>query len=177
LCQPLRTLTDAYTLLLTDRGTLKSWDWKTNKVKTIHSFSRDGTITSLNLSTRQRSKVAIGTEDCYVHMLNLSNNKTSKIQTQQPVTEAAWDPRSENYILVAQKDGKISLYDVETLKEMSVFTRHSGGLRALAWVPEIPGGFVTVSERNGVIRLWNVSQVSRKVPLVAFPEGSLSSIP
>ena len=98
-------------------------------------------------------------EDCFVHILTLSNNKHSKIQTQQPVTEAAWDPRSENYILIAQKDGKISLYDVETLKEMSVFSRHSGGLRALAWVPEIPGGFVTVSERNGVIRLWNVSQV------------------
>lgn len=91
----------------------------------------------------------------------MAKNASSKIALGSPVVEVAWDPRSENYLLVAQKDGKISLYDTEAkeAKEVSVFARHSGGLRALAWVPEIPGGFVTVSERNGVIRMWNVSQV------------------
>jgi hypothetical protein len=47
-----------------------------------------------------------------------------------------------------------------TPQEMSVFARHAGGLRCLAWVPEVPGGFVTVSDRNGVIRMWNVSQTA-----------------
>jgi len=76
---------------------------------------------------------------------------------------------------------------------MSVFARHVGGLRCLAWVPEVPGGFVTVSDRNGVIRMWNVSQtspvellktgkdgfhsiyfVSNDVALCAFKDGMVS---
>jgi WD40 repeat protein len=78
-------------------------------------------------------------------------------------------------------------------QEMSVFARHAGGLRCLAWVPEVPGGFVTVSDRNGVIRMWNVSQtapvellktgkdgfhsiyfVTSDVALCAFKDGMVS---
>lgn len=74
-----------------------------------------------------------------------------------------------------------------------MFARHAGGLRCLAWVPEVPGGFVTVSDRNGVIRMWNVSQtapvellktgkdgfhsiyfVSNDTALCAFKDGMVS---
>ncbi|KAK3279060.1 hypothetical protein CYMTET_13034, partial [Cymbomonas tetramitiformis] len=153
------TLYDAYTLLITSGGAFRAWDTKNGKLNKIRDF-REGTINCVSLSTRDKNKVALGLESGHVYLYNVSTDKTVKIDMNAPIIDVKWDPRSENYFLVALNDGRISLYDSETSTEMSVFARHAGGLRALAWVPEIPGGFVTVSDRNGVMRLWNVSQTS-----------------
>ena len=37
-----------------------------------------------------------------------------------------------------------------------------GGLQMIAWVPNVPGDFVTVSNKTGVIRVWNVSNRQSK---------------
>jgi WD40 repeat protein len=46
----------------------------------------------------------------------MAKNQLKKIELAQPIVEVAWDPRSDNYLLVAQADGRIALYDADTLQ-------------------------------------------------------------
>lgn len=76
----------------------------------------------------------------------------------ETITDCQWDPLSENYLLVGCRSGTLHMYDVESRQQLQTFDPPPGGsLQSIAWIPEIPGDFVTVSDKTGVIRVWNVS--------------------
>ena len=56
------------------------------------------------------------------------------------------------------------MYDVESKQPLQTFdkTQASSGLTMLAWIPGVPGDFLTVSSKTGVLRIWNVSNRSPK---------------
>jgi len=46
----------------------------------------------------------------------MAKNQTKKIELAQSIVDVAWDPRSDNYLLIAQADGRIALYDADNLQ-------------------------------------------------------------
>ena len=60
--------------------------------------------------------------------------------------------------------GTLHMYDVESKQPLQTFdkTQASSGLTMLAWIPGVPGDFLTVSSKTGVLRIWNVSNRSPK---------------
>eukprot|EP00397_Hematodinium_sp_SG-2012_P003013 GEMP01003021.1.p1 GENE.GEMP01003021.1~~GEMP01003021.1.p1 ORF type:complete len:1246 (+),score=297.79 GEMP01003021.1:113-3850(+) len=82
------------------------------------------------------------------------------------VEDCQWDPNSSNYLLVSYQDGQLHMFDVEDSKgPIVVFERTPQGVKYLAWVPNQPGTFLSVTDKVGVLKIWNVSQ--------RFPVGQL----
>lgn len=94
----------------------------------------------------------------------MSKGKTTKwVKYEEPAQSVAFDPLGDSFMLVALRSGTVSLLDVTQPKEtcvVSAFAKQPAGLKAVHFVPSMPGGFVTFSDRAAVLRLWNVSQPS-----------------
>lgn len=71
--------------------------------------------------------------------------------------EVRWDPKSENYLLAAFKNGRVALIDTMTFQVLSVFQKPNAGVLHLRWIPHQPGGFLTSDTRTGILREWNVA--------------------
>lgn len=59
---------------------------------------------------------------------------------------------------------------------LSTFAKQPTGLRGLAFVPPVPGGFVTFSDRAAVLRLWNVSQPQPTALLKVARQSAMHSV-
>ncbi|CAE7892179.1 yrhG, partial [Symbiodinium sp. KB8] len=86
----------------------------------------------------------------------VGKSKTSK----DAVTDAQWDPLSDDYLLVSFADGSLTLYDASKQAEVHSFEKQSQAIRSLAWAKAQPGNFVSATDRVGLLKLWNVSQRS-----------------
>ena len=85
-----------------------------------------------------------------------------------PLSDVQWDPKSPNYIIAGCRSGRFHMYDVDSSQQLQSFEQlREGGLQMIAWVPDVPGDFVTVSDKTGVIRVWNVSNRQPKDTLKA----------
>ena len=82
------------------------------------------------------------------------------------VVDLGFDPKSEDYLLVATAGGAITLWSLDgkfspsaTKKptQLTEFAKQGSGLCACRFVDSMPGTFVTASDRHGVLRVWNVS--------------------
>lgn len=76
-----------------------------------------------------------------------------------PVIDLKFDPHSQSYLLIAYKNGRILLGDTDSNRIISIFSRQSGRVSALQWIPHIPGGFLSTDARAGILRIWSVSQM------------------
>lgn len=97
-----------------------------------------------------------------VHVDVLTKKVTSKFKCstkdQSQAIHVSWDPLSAQYFALVHKDGNLSLWDAESTSPIFSFAKQpSGSVRSIVWIPSVPGGFVTYSNRGGVIRVWNVS--------------------
>ena len=56
--------------------------------------------------------------------------------------------------------GTLFLYDVSSQKEVSTFTKQPAGMTTSAFFigKRSPGSFITCSDRNDVLKVWNVAQ-------------------
>ena len=73
------------------------------------------------------------------------------------IVDAQWDPNSSTYLLVAWKDGSMSLLDADKEAEMQSFDRQGAGVTCIAWLKSVPGGFVTCNDKISALKIWNVS--------------------
>jgi WD repeat-containing protein 17 len=92
------------------------------------------------------------------------------VDKKNTVSVLAWDPLSANYLCVGYTQGSIVLYDMDSTTVIANFAsrQQSGGmLRALAWCGSAsPGGFLSVDDRSGTLKLWNVAQAN---PMAILP--------
>eukprot|EP00397_Hematodinium_sp_SG-2012_P003108 GEMP01003116.1.p1 GENE.GEMP01003116.1~~GEMP01003116.1.p1 ORF type:complete len:1245 (+),score=190.74 GEMP01003116.1:263-3997(+) len=92
------------------------------------------------------------------------------------VEDCQWDPNSLDYLLVSYQDGQLHMIDVHNTKEpLVVFDRSLQGVKYIAWVANQPGTFLSVTDKVGVLKIWNVSQ---KLPVgqIKVGIGGISAI-
>ena len=93
-------------------------------------------------------------------------SRDEKQQQQQQVVEIAWDPLSTLYLLVAYQY-EVVLWDIERKESINVFEKQNIPISSIAWLDWTAGNFMTTNQKNGVVRIWNASQVlpleSRKI--------------
>lgn len=105
-----------------------------------------------------------GADNGSIYILSLQKKKISEFKSQTPklsVEIARWDLASPNYFICMWIDGSLSLFDLETEKEIQVFETQKKGLSGLCWLKSVPGGFVTFNEKLAFIKLWSVSNKLR----------------
>ena len=120
----------------------------------------DHPVASFEQSLSSPHLIAVGCEDGTLVVVNRSTNRSDKKQYESAVTGLAWDNLSPSYFLVALKSGELFMRDGLSNQELVAFQKQSSGETTVKWIPSVPGGFVTVSDKTGVIREWNVSQTS-----------------
>ena len=100
------------------------------------------------------------------------------------VVDLGFDPKSEDYLLVATAGGVITLWSLDgkfspssTKKptQLTEFAKQGSGLCACRFVDSMPGTFVTASDRHGVLRVWNVSNPNPQ-HAVKMDQGAVSSV-
>ena len=75
------------------------------------------------------------------------------------LADAQWDPLSDGYLLAGMVSGAMHMYDVDSKQSLQTFEQNTiAGLTMIAWIPGVPGDFVTATDKTGVLRVWNVSQ-------------------
>lgn len=74
------------------------------------------------------------------------------------VVDLQWDPLAPNAHLVATyENGYLALINVESLEVQTLFNRKNSHVEMTAFLPTIPGAFVSVDRRAAVLTVWNVS--------------------
>lgn len=163
--------------LVLDNGDVLLWEYKEadklTKVFSLGSNSASGAKV-LRWHPRDGIRLLVGCADGSLVVYNQRTGKklsiTGKAKTsKEPISDAQWDPLSEDYLLAAWQDGNLTLFDASTQKEIHSFEKQPQGIRSLAWAAAQPGNFVTTTDRVGVLRLWNVSQRS---PIAQIKVGS-----
>eukprot|EP00462_Mataza_sp_D1_P000592 CAMPEP_0175092440 /NCGR_PEP_ID=MMETSP0086_2-20121207/2465_1 /TAXON_ID=136419 /ORGANISM="Unknown Unknown, Strain D1" /LENGTH=1197 /DNA_ID=CAMNT_0016365305 /DNA_START=336 /DNA_END=3929 /DNA_ORIENTATION=- len=74
------------------------------------------------------------------------------------VTDIQWDHLSHKYVIVQYEGGFMSLFDVEDKSWVRDYTPQKNPHEMAAFMPSMPGTFVTVNSRSSVLTFWNVSQ-------------------
>mmetsp|Transcript_83429 Transcript_83429/g.131776 ORF Transcript_83429/g.131776 Transcript_83429/m.131776 type:complete len:1252 (+) Transcript_83429:88-3843(+) len=150
-----------------ENGDVKLWEWEADKQTKLFSVGKEAAKV-VRWHPWSRGKLLCGVADGSVIFYDMAGAKPKQTTligksktTKDAVSDAQWDPLSESFCLVAFKDGGMSLYDASTLQELTVFDKQPQGIRSIAFVRSQPGNFLTVSDRIGVIKVWNVSQGDR----------------
>jgi hypothetical protein len=82
--------------------------------------------------------------------------------------DAAFDPLSTAYLLVACSEGETVLFDVDKKDAVMNFVPQSSGNRYLNFIPGSPGTLLVGSDRSPTLEVWNVSNPQ---PAATFNPG------
>eukprot|EP00928_Gymnodinium_smaydae_P088571 TRINITY_DN72641_c0_g1_i1.p1 TRINITY_DN72641_c0_g1~~TRINITY_DN72641_c0_g1_i1.p1 ORF type:complete len:1241 (+),score=282.97 TRINITY_DN72641_c0_g1_i1:37-3759(+) len=160
--------------LALENGDIRSWEYmEPNSMSKLLSVPANG-ATVVRWHPVTASRLLVGTSVGSIVIYDPRTKKSSTIvgkskTSKDPVNDAQWDPLSEDYLLVAFADGSLTLFDAGSEREIHSFDKQPQPVKSLAWAKSQPGNFATVTERVGVLRLWNVSQRS---PLSQIKVGS-----
>jgi len=159
--------------IATGAGSILFWDYKTNKTNRIFSVA-EKSCKVLRFHPRNAQRLLCGLEDGSLTVYNSQQQKKVQIvgkskTSKDAVTDAQWDPLSEDYLLVSFADGSLTLFDVSRQAELHSFDKQSQAIRSLAWAKAQPGNFVSATDRVGLLKLWNVSQ---RAPLGQIKVGN-----
>eukprot|EP00753_Platysulcus_tardus_P016802 PLAT6049.1.p1 GENE.PLAT6049.1~~PLAT6049.1.p1 ORF type:complete len:1230 (-),score=555.27 PLAT6049.1:33-3722(-) len=161
---------DAHIAVTLDNGTIVLVDTEGRGVRDLYSKAGT-TVTVLRWSPQEPGVLVAGTDGGVILHIDISARKTNRMSIKgktSMIMDLRWDVLSNTYLLVAYKNGSISLWDTEHQTELHEFDRQGAGLRSIAWMDWAPGSFVSVNSRTSVIRVWNVSQ---KQPVEMFKVG------
>lgn len=156
-----------------ETGQILVWEY-TQQDKQTKLFSvGDKSARVLRWHPRSAAKLIVGTSEGSLHVHLVATGKKTHIlgkskTSKDAVTDAQWDPLSEDYLLVSFQDGSLALYDVSSSTEIHTFDIQSQPVKSIAWAKAQPGNFLTSTERVGVLKLWNVSQ---RTPLSQIKVG------
>lgn len=163
---------------LIDQSALKILMWQIDETATMNTVvsikikSDDTKITAARWHPKVSGLIAVGTTrgELVLYSIEKKSLKPLTIKDRGAVIDAQWDPLSSTYLLVAYSSC-ISLWDGETGAEIHLFDSQPGGISAIAWMNWAAGSFISTNNKNGTIRIWNVSQ-KRPLKLVkACKEG------
>mmetsp|Transcript_7752 Transcript_7752/g.31406 ORF Transcript_7752/g.31406 Transcript_7752/m.31406 type:complete len:1403 (+) Transcript_7752:154-4362(+) len=146
-------------------------------------------ITRMVRNARLSSMCAIGTDKGHVYLYNTDNGVHETVVTnyKEPIVDLDFDPKSEDYMLIACASGQISMWCVQgafnmdpkkkEIKPMVIteFSRQPAGLCACKFMPNMPGTFVTASDRHGVLRTWSVSNAN-PMNMIKLEQGKVHSL-
>lgn len=157
----------------TSNGSINFWDYKANKTNRVFSMA-EKSCKVLRFHPRNAQKLLCGLEDGSLTVYNSQQQKKVNIvgkskTSKDAVTDAQWDPLSEDYLLVSFADGSLTLFDVSRQAELHSFDKQAQAIRSLAWAKAQPGNFVSATDRVGLLKLWNVSQ---RTPLGQIKVGN-----
>eukprot|EP00435_Cladocopium_sp_Y103_P030001 s1373_g7.t1 len=157
----------------TSNGSILFWDYKANKTSRVFSVA-EKSCKVLRFHPRNAQKLLCGLEDGSLTVYNSQQQKKVHIvgkskTSKDAVTDAQWDPLSEDYLLVSFADGSLTLFDVSRQAELHSFDKQAQAIRSLAWAKAQPGNFVSATDRVGLLKLWNVSQ---RTPLGQIKVGN-----
>ena len=124
------------------------------------------TVRAFRLSPRVPLRYCLAFDNGLLLVLTAGHATLDVLHKNDPLVDAHFDPLSDAYLLVGCASGTLHMYDVEQKAPLQTFDVEKG-LTSLAWVPCVPGDFITVSEKTGVLRVWNVSQRAAKDTLKA----------
>eukprot|EP00227_Mantoniella_beaufortii_P017354 CAMPEP_0197576540 /NCGR_PEP_ID=MMETSP1326-20131121/1535_1 /TAXON_ID=1155430 /ORGANISM="Genus nov. species nov., Strain RCC2288" /LENGTH=374 /DNA_ID=CAMNT_0043139489 /DNA_START=159 /DNA_END=1280 /DNA_ORIENTATION=+ len=161
------------------------WDSSTDTLKKL-AFSPGCRITAFVRHPKVHAMSAVGTVKGEVYLLHIDDGKKEKLPDfDGPIQDLGFDPKSEDYLLVATATGKITLWGLAGLykqgksnekpSQIMEFAKQPTGLSACKWIDEMPGTFVSISDRHGVIRVWNVSNAN-PISMIKTEQGAISSI-
>ena len=118
-------------------------------------------ITVARWHTQLKDILTIGCDNGEVQVFNYTNTtKKTFIVPQRKnsaVADLQWDKLSSVYLLVAYTSF-ISLWDYDSQSEIFVFDSQINDISCIFWLDWQAGNFASGNERNGTLKLWNVSQ-------------------
>mmetsp|Transcript_71803 Transcript_71803/g.191534 ORF Transcript_71803/g.191534 Transcript_71803/m.191534 type:complete len:1269 (+) Transcript_71803:67-3873(+) len=168
---------------ITETGKIHILDLSSSKV--THTYSSPSTngfpehpYPALRWHPTVNGRLLLGAPDGSLTVINNVEGKKSTVESKVkncPVEDVQWDPLSTDYLLVAWKMGDMALFDIAQKVEVFRFDRLSQGIRSIAWVRSEPGNFVTVTDKVGVLRKWNVSQRA-PIDMIKVGVSGLSSV-
>ena len=146
-------------------------------------------ITRMARNSHASAMCAIGTEKGAVYLYNTDNGMHETLNTnyKESIVDLDFDPKSEDYMLVACAGGQIAMWCVQgafnmdpkkkEVKPMIIteFSRQPAGLCACKFMPNMPGTFVTASDRHGVLRTWSVSNAN-PMNMIKLEQGKVHSL-
>jgi len=162
--------------LALETGEVRLWEFRdAGKQSKLFVVAQNGAKV-LRWHPRGGTRLLVGDNVGSLHVYDQQTGKKVQIvgkskTTKDPVTDAQWDPLSEEYLLVAFQDGTLTLYEANTQREVHSFDKQPQSIKSLAWARAQPGNFVTATDRVGVLRLWNVSQRAPLAQIKVGPAG------
>ncbi|KAG8461460.1 hypothetical protein KFE25_001064 [Diacronema lutheri] len=150
------------------QGQLRFHDVRTGSSEVVHSMGATPTVLRWH---RSMPRLAVGAASGQVALV-VSTGVASlrgvtiawqlSTRDKSPVTDLAWDPLSDSYLLCASAEGEILLIDAANAKApvLQAFATPDAQPRAhtsIGWLPGVPGSFVSTSSMSVSAKVWNAS--------------------
>ena len=103
-------------------------------------------VVALRVSTRVPTRYALAFDSGLLLVLTNGAVTLDAAHKRDPISDAQWDPLSDGYLLVGFSSGTLHMYDVESKAQLQTFDKQPG-LTMIAWMPGVPGDFVTASDK------------------------------
>ncbi len=143
--------------------------------KTVHDFIRPPVkINDLNISHNGRLLAGAGA-DGKVYVWDISNNNQLIPYPEYPqsVFTSLRFSRDDNYLVVGELDGPISLFNTQTQTRDRIFTDNLARISDIKFSPD--GNYMAVASLNKTIRVWNMHNLNDQ-PYVLYLSGWASSL-
>lgn len=154
------------------------WDSVAGKSHSIRI--KGSSITAFAQSRADPGKIAIGYDDGMVYVMDMNTKKGTEFpQMDSRVTSLAFDPLSRDYLIGASWSGQTRMWLLGEAADApgTAFSKQPTGYRTLAFISTMPGTFLSVTDRSGVIQMWNVSRPEPMKRLKAGLAGLQSVTP
>lgn len=150
-------------------------------------FAPGSAVTAFARHPKLSHLCAVGTMKGDVWVYDSDKGVGSKLSTtsfETHIADVSFDPKSEDYLLVATVGGRITLWGMQGIlkkdskdkaAQIMEFAKQPSGLSACKFVDSMPGTFMTTSDRHGVIRVWNVSNAN-PMHMIKTDQGPVTSV-
>lgn len=149
-------------VLLLENGDMRLFDINLRALSRYNNFSA-GKPNLLRMHPNVASKFALSCADGFLLVGSLEQRLVDRVEAEnwkQGVEDLAWDPLSENYLLVAFREGTMMLFDTSSKMRLRLYERQSTGIKRVIWNKKRLGEFFTCDGKVANLKVWHVSKAA-----------------
>jgi WD40 repeat protein len=146
--------------ILLENGDFKTYRHDTGVLSKFNNYSA-GKPHTVRCHPNVINKFALACGEGFTLVGKLTDRLVDRIEVEnfkQSIEDLAWDPLSENYLLIAYRDGSMFLFDTQSRVKLHSYERQSTGIKRVVWNKKRLGEFFTCDGKVAHLKVWHVSK-------------------
>mmetsp|Transcript_17137 Transcript_17137/g.30766 ORF Transcript_17137/g.30766 Transcript_17137/m.30766 type:complete len:1177 (-) Transcript_17137:8002-11532(-) len=149
-----------FVVILLENGDVKLLDINSRILTKYNNYSA-GKPQHIRCHPNVANKFALACSEGFVLIGCFDKRLVDRVEIENwkhPIEDLAWDPLSENYLLVAYREGTMFLFDTSSRVKLRTYERQTIGIKRIVWNKKRLGEFYTCDSKVANLKVWHVSK-------------------